>query len=159
MQHHDIILKVSKIKPEQSETFCLDDLIDELYIFVKQELQKSGKTNVGVEVCKYSNIKKCWVSTDRTRLRQIFRNLLDNAVQLTDRGYIFFGYHTSVNNNINFFVDDTGVGIYSDTNLGLSIAEGLVQQMGGKMEVKPAEDAGTSVHFNIICTPVEFFEN
>jgi len=164
MKNTDHILKVSGFKNKSEkilkmETFCLDDLMDEMYIFVKTELQKKGKANVGVEILKYSSLQKCWVHTDRVRLKQIFQNLLDNAVIQTDRGYIFFGYHTTATNIISFFVDDTGIGMYNDYKLGLSIAEGLVQQMGGEMEVRPADDAGVSVHFNIVCQPCEIFEN
>jgi len=156
------ILKVSKNKQEKllhPETFSMDELMDELYTYAKNELQKSGKSNVGIEIFKFSDFEKCWVHTDRIRLRQIFINLLDAAVKLTDTGYIFFGYHTSVSNNMNFFVEDTGSGIYNDDNFGMTIAHGLVHQMGGKMEVEFQENAGMSVDFNIMCYPCEIFEN
>jgi signal transduction histidine kinase len=156
------ILKVSKNKQEEilnPETFCMDDLMDELCYYTKNELQKRGKSNVGVELCNFSDYEKCWVHTDRVRLRQIFNNLLDISVRQTDTGYIFLGFHTSVSNNMNFFVDDTGNSIFDDDCLELVIARGLIQQMGGNMEVIPTKDAGTSVNFNIMCYPCEVHEN
>ena len=152
------------VKNEQAdrlnhETFCMDELMDELYNYVKNELKIKGRTNVGIELCKFSDYEKCWVHTVRERLRQIFCNLLDNAVKQTDRGYIFYGFHTSVSNNMNFFVDDTGTGIYNDDCFELTIAQGLVEQMGGKIEVRPTKEAGKSVNFNIVCYPCEVQEN
>ena len=139
----------------KQETFCIDDFMDELHIYVTQTLQNKGKSKVGVEIFKYTKKKKCFIHTDRTRLRQIFVNLLDNAVKFTDVGLIYFGYHTSVGNNMNFFVDDTSDGIFNDEDLNLSIAHGLVKLMGGEMEVRPAEDSGMSVSFNITCQKIE----
>jgi len=65
----------------------------------------------------------------------------------------------TVDGSMNFFVEDTGSGIYNDDNFGMTIAHGLVHQMGGKMEVEFQENAGMSVDFNIMCYPCEIFEN
>ena len=156
------ILTVSKNKQEDRlhpETFCMDRLMYELDKYVKNELQKSGKSNIGVDVAKFSDYENCMVHTDRTRLRQIFCNLIDIAVQNTETGYILFGYHTSVSNNMNFYVDDTGSGIYNENDVRYSIARGLIQQMGGKMKVFPSNNAGTSVQFNIKCYPFDVPDN
>ena len=141
------------LKPE--ETFCIDDLMDELYNYVKKELQNRGKSHIGVEILKFSDIENCRVRTNRLRLRQIFNCLLDNMISLIDRGYIFFGYHTGIDNIVSFIVDDTGMGIYKDTDFDLSIARGLVEQMGGKIRIEPTYDAGTAIKFDINCEVVE----
>ena len=143
------------IQENKEEKFCIDDLMDELYTYVTQKLQNKGKSNVGVEIIKYSDAEKYWICTDRERLRQIFVNLLDNAVKFTNVGGIFFGYHTSVGDNMNFFVDDTSDGFINDADLDITIAQGLVKLMGGEMEVRPAEDAGISVNFNITCEKID----
>jgi len=161
MTHQNQISNIYKIE-KHPETFYMDDLMDELYNYVKQKLQNKGKSNVSVEICKLTSIEKCLVHTDRVRLHQIFVTLLDNAVKYTDVGCIFFGYHTSnmsVINNINFFVDDTSNGIYNDADLDLSITQGLIQQFGGEMKVCPSVDVGISVNFNILCQSCAFFEN
>ena len=149
-----------KIKSEQPEAFCLDDFIDEMQHYVKIELQKLNKSNVGVELHRYTHFKRCWVNIDRNKLRQIFVNLLSNSIRLTDRGYIFLGYHTSASgDNVNFLIDDTGIGIYSDSTLDLAISKGLVETMGGKMDLEITADLGIEIRFNIECVPFEFAEN
>ena len=50
--------------------------------------------------------------TDNVKLRQIIYNLLSNAEKFTDVGFIKFGY-TLKNNKIEFFVEDSGIGIPS----------------------------------------------
>jgi len=137
------------------EIFCIDEMMDELYIYVKNELEKRGRQHVNVEILKYTDLDKCLVRTNRQRLWQIFTNLLDNVAKVTDRGYIFFGYHTGIEGTVRFFIEDTGMGIYIDSDLELSIAQGLVQQMGGKITVEPEKEAGMAIRFNINCKLVE----
>lgn len=163
MNQQNHFIKITNLKNGQTslhlETFCLDELMDEMYQYARTELKKKGRSDVDVEILKYSRYEKCWLHADRVKLKQIFTNLLDIAVKYTDRGCIFIGYHTSVGNNINFFVEDTGMGICNDNDIELSIAQGLIQMLGGSMEIRPAEEAGTAVNFNIVCTPCEFFDN
>ena len=143
-----------KANPE--ETFCIDDLMQELHTYTAQRLQCKGKSNVEIEVFNLSNVDKCLIKTDCNRLRQIFISLIDNAIKYTDTGYILFGYHVSnAPNYMNFFVDDTGTGIINDADLDIAIAQGLVKLMGGKMEVRPSNDAGISVNFGITCERFE----
>jgi signal transduction histidine kinase len=148
--------------PLHFETFCLNELMNEMKIYTEKELEKAGKSNVHVEIFKDYNSKN-WVHTDRNCLRQILSILLDNAVKHTHRGAILFDYQLPllfpVRNNIKFFVDDTGNGIHNENDLNLSIAQGLIQQLGGEMEVRPTDDAGTSVGFNIVCMPFNLPEN
>jgi signal transduction histidine kinase len=166
MEHQDNILKVEKINKEQTpsqyETFCLEEFKDEMKIYAEQELEKCGKSHAKVEVFKNHGDVKFLVHTDRKKLRRIFTILLDNAVKQTGR-YILFDYHISsfapALNRVSFFVDNTGFGIHDETELNYSIAKGLVEQMDGDFEVRPAREAGTSVHFSIVCTPCDFFGN
>ena len=163
MDNQDKIVYVSNPKKENFETFCLNELKGEMKIYVEQELEKKGKSHVKVEIFKDFQPEKFWVHTDRKCLRQILTILLDNAVKHTTIGYILFDYHISfistVCNHLRFFVDDTGYGVLNEKETNYSIAQGLVEQMGGEMEVRPAGDAGTSVGFYIVCTPYEFCEN
>lgn len=48
--------------------------------------------------------------SDEVRIEQILSNLLHNAVKFTDEGKVVFGYYVE-NNNVVFFIEDTGRGI------------------------------------------------
>jgi signal transduction histidine kinase len=147
------------INDEQSETFCLHELKTELKTYVEQELEKMGKTEVKVEIFKDYHPEKIQIHADRKCLREILTILLDNAVKHTDKGCILFDYNISiispVQDTVGFFVDDTGDGVYDENDPNLALANELVAQMGGELEVRPAGKAGTSVSFNIACAPFE----
>jgi len=139
------------------ETFCIDELLDELFDYVKKELQKKGKSHINVELLKYTDVEKLSICANRKLLLQIFRCLLDNVVKLTDRGHIFFGYHVGSYNKIRFLIEDTGIGVYNDSDLELSIAQGLVEQLGGKIEILPTKESGMSINFDVNCYISENF--
>ncbi|MBF0623998.1 MAG: response regulator [Magnetococcales bacterium] len=118
------------------------------------------------------------VRGDPNRLRQIFINLLGNAVKFTPRGGwvelhggIVSREETGV--EYHFEVWDTGVGVPEDqrerifakfeqgtsgyrtgegTGLGLTISKRLVEMMGGQIGVdaNPREQTGSVFHFSIL---------
>jgi CheY-like chemotaxis protein len=118
----------------------------------------------------------CIIHSDKTRLRQILTNLLNNSLKFTPEGSISYGYSTH-NNELLFFVRDTGIGIkpelhelifqpfmqaelelsthFGGTGLGLSISRKLVEWLGGKIWLESAPGSGTSFFFTIPFTKAE----
>jgi signal transduction histidine kinase len=144
------------IKEEHLETFCLNDLKAELKTYAGQELAKIGKPQVHVETFDDYNKEKIWVHADRNCLKQALAILLDNAVKRTGTGSVLFDFNVSIANTVSFFVDDTGDGVCDENDPNLSVARGLVQQLGGELEVRPSSmDESISVKFNIAAKPVE----
>lgn len=111
------------------------------------------------------------LKTDEFRLRQIFSNLLNNAIKFTDSGEISFGIKERTDSMIKFYVKDNGIGIkkeyqeliferfrqgyeskkqfYGGTGLGLSISKHLIEQMGGEISVVSTQGEGSEFLFTI----------
>eukprot|EP01041_Mallomonas_annulata_P020022 gene20022-39612_t len=113
---------------------------------------------------------------DMTRLRQVFINLINNAVKFTERGEVDIMVRVQASGDgkvlLRFAVRDTGIGLtpqqmaqlfqsfqqadssttrkYGGTGLGLIISKRLCELMGGSISVdsKPAE--GTTFRFSIL---------
>lgn len=108
------------------------------------------------------------LSFDETKLHSIVNNLVDNAIKYTpSKGKVSIEYmlHDEI---FQLIVDDSGIGIQDDqkekiferfyrigsadakgTGIGLSIVREYVEQMGGKIEVKPSKLGGTRFCINL----------
>ena len=113
---------------------------------------------------------------DPLRLRQAIFNLIDNAIKFTSNGYVRFGYRQSAHDQLEFMVEDTGIGLapdyrevifdsfrqaeltnsrpYGGNGLGLTIARSLVQMMGGNMRIISTVGKGSTFYFTISYLPV-----
>lgn len=120
---------------------------------------------------------ECRINTDPERLSQILFNLLTNACKFTPRGNITFGYEVK-ENEIYFFVKDTGVGISPEkqpllfkrfskqndeipgTGLGLSICKEIIGRLGGEIGVESAGvGKGSLFWFTLPVKPEEVIDD
>ncbi|MBN2212895.1 MAG: PAS domain S-box protein [Bacteroidales bacterium] len=169
------ILDISRIEANQIElkenTFSLNALIEELYIEYAQKLINENKFQIVLNISKGAGDKQCIIYADQVRLKQILCNLLDNAIKFTKTGEIEFGYKAVNNDNLEFFVRDTGIGIHPDKHhiiferfrqidesldreyggngLGLAICKAFVELMGGDIWLKSEIEKGTTFFFTI----------
>lgn len=151
-------------------TVHLNKFIDSMLI-TAHELVGINRKNLIVQFQKGLKDGLDVVESDEVRLNQIMFNLLENAVKFTKTGKIIFGYSLANNQQIQFFVFDTGKGIpsekrelifesfrqgdeaknrrYNGTGMGLPICKGLVELLGGEMWLESEPDKGSSFFFTI----------
>lgn len=150
--------------------FNLSDEMEEIIttflpIFYKEEITISEKIDPEIHVY-----------MDKNRIKQVFYNLLTNAVNYTDGpGEINLTLTKLESNRLWISVKDTGIGIPSDeiphlfnrfyrmdesrtvktggTGLGLSIVQSIVEEHGGEITVKSEYGEGSEF---IIQLPLQF---
>lgn len=159
------VLDISKIESD-TLTFHYTDvflpaLISELYDTVRLQVHEP------VQLIKEAT-PALSIRTDRNRLIQILSNLLSNSIKHTSEGTIKIGYEAIDNNQVRFYVTDTGKGIPREmlshifarfvqavethtkgVGLGLALCKGFVQQMGGEIGVVSEEGKGSTFWFTL----------
>lgn len=120
--------------------------------------------------------KDVTVTGDDTRLRQVFSNLLDNAIRYTPQGGSISITVLLQNGNVTVAIKDTGIGIPKEkipyifdrfyrvdksrsrqdggTGLGLSICQWIVKAHGGSIEVESRPGEGTTFRVTFPTAPL-----
>ncbi len=113
---------------------------------------------------------------DSSRFRQIFLNLVGNAVKFTDTGGITINYDVQDLHKgfqaISISISDTGVGMeesylknifskfsqedssisrkYGGSGLGMSITKELIHLMNGSISIESKKNSGTTIHIKLL---------
>src|SRR5215207_488186 len=138
----------------------LDMLVTE--VFQEMSILAGGKVRVHL-----NEIDQIYVNGDRDRLKQVFINLVANAIQYTPAEGDVFVSLEQIKDQARIIVRDTGPGIPAEDlphiferfyraeksrtrgrstgfGLGLSIANWIVERHGGRIEVVSKEGQGTT---------------
>jgi len=153
----DDIIDISMIQSNQlkieKQNFNLNELLEEVFVLYKsQKPDKLNKIEFDVNLCE-SNCKKLY--SDKNRIYQVLKNLLDNAFKFTESGFIKFGCSQSTKDEVILFVQDSGIGVekgkqqlifesfrqaeegnlrrFDGSGLGLAIITGILELLGGKV--------------------------
>jgi Signal transduction histidine kinase len=169
------VLDFSKIEAEKLELECIDFNLHNI-IENAVTLIAPGAFNKGVEL--HSEIMAGvpeMVKGDPARLRQVFNNLLNNALKFTKSGDISVsGELLKREENrvfLRFKVSDSGIGMsqavmsnlfipftqadssttrnYGGTGLGLAICKKIIEMMDGNIKVESIENFGTVFTFEV----------
>ena len=113
------------------------------------------------------------IIADITKLREIFTNLLQNSVDFVveDTGIIEIGMYNETPNDVTLYVKDNGKGMteeqqqkiftkfyqvdtsstrkHGGTGLGLSVCQGYIENMNGKIWVKSTRGVETVFYFTL----------
>jgi signal transduction histidine kinase len=138
--------------------------LDTLLLEVFQEMKVLAREKVELQLTEIDQIQ---VSGDRDRLKQVFLNLVGNAIQYTPQGGDVFISLGKAAEQVRLVIRDTGPGIpaadlphifnrfyraeksrtrgkTTGFGLGLSIAHWIVEKHGGRIEVDSNEGQGTT---------------
>ena len=169
MQLLDDIIDISRMDVGQfdiySKVFSLNAVMAEQKKVIRLNLDQQNKTDVDLKLI--AKKRDVAIYSDENRIRQILYNLLSNAAKFTSKGEIIFGYTIIKNNDIEFFVSDTGIGIKAEnkddifnrfykvenpeaatlhggSGIGLSIVKLLVEKLGGTITLNSEFGKGST---------------
>jgi len=148
------------------DSFCVPALLEDLSALWSARAELKG---LSLDFA-YEGAAGQWALGDAVRIKQVFNNLIGNALKFTQEGGVGVRLRAERNDvhvQIEGEVRDTGVGIPADrlerifqpfsqteagvreggAGLGLSICRQLVQQMGGSIAVE-SDERGTVFRFS-----------
>jgi len=172
------LLDISSIETGQfslhEDSVNVPKLLKTLYVRISQEQKLMGKEKIRFNLNMDQNSKDLKIKSDEKRLVQIIENITSNAFKYTSSGEVELGFKI-VNDNLQFYVMDTGIGIpkeklsiifnkfrqvddsstrnYGGTGLGLTISRELINLMKGKIWAESEPDRGSVFYFEIPYIP------
>lgn len=173
------IIDIAKIESGQltikPEFTSLSKLMEDIQVTSLENRKRLERLNVTINYTLDPALKNVKILTDPYRLNQVLTNLIVNAIKFTKKGSINFGCKLD-NNNLSFFVKDTGIGILkkdqellfrrfrqvgeengiktSGTGLGLAISKHIIELMQGDIFVESEIGMGSVFYFNIPFYPL-----
>jgi len=164
------LLEVNELKVNK-ERVNLNMLMQQVYHYFNIDKHKLGKDHLAILLNKGTRREDFIITTDKYRLTQVLSSLLSNALKFTNKGIIEFGYFLREDQKIQFFVKDSGKGILADkagiifnkfekqdddygtteggVGLGLTLAKGIIELLGGDIWVESNIFKGSTFNFTI----------
>jgi two-component system NtrC family sensor kinase len=151
------LLGFAKRMDPQIESIDLEDLINEVLSFLGKE---ALHRNIRID-CKFPPTLPR-ITSDKGQLQQVLLNIINNAIEaVKDGGAIVIETRCRSDEMIEFIISDDGPGIPKEdlerifepffttkkkhgTGLGLSITYGIVQKLGGRIDVNSKLGSGTT---------------
>ncbi len=169
------ILDISKIESGQLtlnlEEIRIEKLLHEIDTFFGEFQKKIRKHNLAFNIVLDSKVANTIAYSDPVKLKQILINLIGNAFKYTQTGNIEVGCSLKNENDLLFYVKDTGIGIpanrhteiferfiqahqnsnqlYGGNGLGLSIVKGLLDLLEGKIWLESEVGKGSTFFFTL----------
>lgn len=163
----DISLIISGTMEVHSQPIDISSILTNVFDSFKEPCMKK---NLKLKMQFPDNAADFILNTDGEIMRKAVSELVDNSVKFTNAGSITLGFEHSAN-EIEIFVKDTGKGIekeaqeriyeyfmqedvtntriHQGSGLGLSIAKGMIQLLGGKIRLESTNNKGTTVFLTL----------
>ncbi len=138
------------------------DILAELGDAVLIYTEKAKKENIGIEYDEPDMLP--FIYGDKSRMRQVFINIIDNAIKYTEKGgSVKIQALQNDDTHIEIDIADTGCGISPQdlpkiktkfykanhtkrgSGIGLAVADEIVSMHGGKLDIFSEEGKGTTV--------------
>ena len=165
------IMDISKLESGELQIHKRQLNVLEFISTVKEQFDIQAKAKgLELKLIVPENSEETIIRADAERLRQIFNNLVSNAIKFTSNGRIEIGYQPN-GAKIEFYIRDTGIGIapeyhhkiferfrqiepsatrkFGGNGLGLAISKNLVELMGGEIWVESEIGKGAKFCFTI----------
>lgn len=154
------ILDLSKIEAGVMDVELSDVEVNHLFDVITSVFNFRMTNEVKLIVEK--GLETCVITTDQGRLNQAISNFVTNAIKFTEKGSITIGYKVVEDNQLKFYVTDTGVGLTPEqkgavfgrfvrfdkskpgTGLGLAITSKIVELLGGTIGVDSEVGVGST---------------
>lgn len=138
--------------------------LEEAVFLFRDRAEKSG---IAMQYVEAPDIQP--VLGDRDRLKQVFINVLDNAIKYSNTGGKIRVEAADMGGHVQIVVSDTGVGISKEdlpniknkfykanktrpgSGIGLALADEIIRRHKGRLDIESEEGVGTTV---IITLPV-----
>lgn len=152
------------------EPIYVNEFIRSIYESELNELGLSNRHNNNLLLQLDENLNLLSVNIDQTKMEQVFRNLINNALKYSCQNQIIIG-NSLKNNELVCYVKDFGIGISKDLNnkiferfvqirdndtlskggagLGLFICKAFVEMHGGRIWVESQPNEGATFFFTV----------
>jgi signal transduction histidine kinase/CheY-like chemotaxis protein len=181
LQLIDDIIDISKLDAGQivveNQRFSITRMLAELFAYFNESLVESGKKEVQLLVTGIKDNVEMTILADGVKINRVLRHLLANALKFTNSGFIEFGAKMRSPDVLQFYVQDSGIGIakekqgmiferfsrvmtgsrqeYSGTGMGLAICKGLTELMGGEVWVESNLGTGSTFYVSLPAVQLE----
>jgi signal transduction histidine kinase len=165
------MLEISLIDTNQMDVklsaFNINNMMNDLYESCHLSFREK---NIDFKVNVDSELQSITIVSDEEKIYKTLDKLLNNALTFTREGKVEFGI-TVKNSDLEFYVKDTGIGIskefqesifgrfaqedisisrdHEGSGLGLSIAKGLVELLGGRIWAESEVGKGSTFYFTL----------
>jgi signal transduction histidine kinase/CheY-like chemotaxis protein len=149
----------------------IPDMIEDLFPAFQAKKIELGKPDISL-VVEASKINENFsILTDPDRLKQIFSNLLENALVNSLTGIVKLGYKVKTDAFVEFYIMDSGRGIsqerletiferynkltdnqnipFDGSVLRLAISKSLIKLLGGEIRADSVVGQGTTIYFTM----------